>query len=151
MTATSERTRIVLAVPESSRVDRLWAAAEEAIRGIEAELVVLLLSDDRWQRAASLPFTQEISRIGGRYSAFTRQRAQRIASEAIARTQTALSDLAGKARLQCSFCALSESQPDSIHEFVAAGTVFVAPSSIKGLSLYASIEKSGCRIVLVDA
>ncbi len=151
MATTSEHTRIVLAVTTASPIDRLWAAAEEAVRGMDAEIVVLLLSDDRWQRAASLPFTREISRIGARYSVFTQQRAEQIAGEATARTQAIFQELAGKANRSCSFCAISESQPDHIHEIVASSSVFVAPSSIKGLSLFASVERIGCRIVLVDA
>lgn len=150
VTTASDKTRIVLVVTEASPVDRLWAAAEEAIRGTEAEVLVLLLSDDRWVRAASLPFTQEISRIGAKVSAFTHQRARQIASEATARTQTTLQELAGRAKVSCSFRALSESEPDHIREFVAASSLFVAPSTIRTLSVFASLEQSGCRMVLVD-
>ena len=75
--------RILIAVTETSPVADLWRAALTRREG-DAELIALFLSDDRWHRAASLPFTREISRLGA-VADFTRQRADQLYRESVER------------------------------------------------------------------
>lgn len=65
MAKTEMRLRIVIAVTETTPVARLWEAALRLLRDTPAELTALYVQDDRWRRAASLPFTREILRSGG--------------------------------------------------------------------------------------
>lgn len=151
MTRKNDRTRVLMAVTEASPIERLWQAALEMIRETEAELYVLLLIDDRWHRAASLPFTREISRIGGAHSDFTRQRAEQVRSETVAKVRMVIEEKATEANLVCSFETLSESEPEHINEFVVGRrSIVVAPSGIRTLPLFASIERLDCQIVLVE-
>ena len=60
-----EKTRIVIAVTETTRLPVLWKAAARRFGTLPVEVVTLFLEDDRWVRAASLPFTREISRLSG--------------------------------------------------------------------------------------
>ena len=58
---------------EFSAVAPLWEAALGLLDEAPADFVALIFEDERWQQAASLPFTREISRIGGIVAEFTEQ------------------------------------------------------------------------------
>ena len=69
-------TRVLIAVTEFSPVDKLWRAALDIIAESPGELLAVFVSEDHWHRAASLPFTLEISRLSGAGAKFTQQRAE---------------------------------------------------------------------------
>ena len=152
MTKTDDRLRVVIAVTESSPLSELWRAAMKFMSESPAELVALFFDDDRWRRAASLPFTREISRIGGPVADFTVQRAEQINKEAITRMQHRVEQLASKADLTLEFDVLLESNQKRIKELVGTGqNVLIAPSFIKTRPIYAHLTRLDCRILLIEA
>ena len=152
MTKTDDRLRVVIAVTESSPLSELWRAAMKLMSESPAELVALFFDDDRWRRAASLPFTREISRIGGPVADFTVQRAEQINKEAITRMQHRVEQLASKADLALEFDVLLESNQKRIRELVGtAQNVLIAPSFIKTRPIYAHLTRLDCRILLIEA
>jgi hypothetical protein len=152
MTKTNDKLRIFIAVTESSPLAALWHAAMNLLSESPAELVALFVDDDRWRRAASLPFTCEISRIGGPVADFTLQRAEQINKEAITRMQHRIEQLASKADLALEFKVLPESDQKRIKELVGSGqNVLIAPSFITTRPIYAHLTRLDCRILLIEA
>jgi hypothetical protein len=152
MSTNRETTRIAIAVTESSPVKQLWRAALRYLSNSEAELTALFVADDRWHRAASLPFTCEISRIGGAIANFTAQRAEQVSNEAATRAQRRMEELASEAGLALGFEVLSESDQERVRELVAgAQNILIAPSFMASRSIFAQFEKLDCRIVLIEA
>lgn len=152
MSARSDRTRIAIAVTESSPLDELWRAALEYLADPQAELTALFVCDDRWHRAASLPFTCEISRLGGAIAKFTAVRAEQISNEAAGRARQLMQELATEAGKALGFEILPESDEERIRELVAgARNVLIAPSHIASRPIYAQFQKLDCRIVLIEA
>ena len=89
MKLAESKRRIVIAVTETTPVQRLWGAAMRVLEDSPGELVTLFVAEDRWRRVASLPFTREISRTG-RVADFTHNRAKQIQKDAVARTRPRL-------------------------------------------------------------
>lgn len=142
----------MLAVTETSSLQDLWRAAMEHLTGEHAELITVFVRDDRWRRAASLPFTEEISRANGGSMNFTLQRAEQVDSDAVTRTQGRLQQLATEAEIQLAFEILAEHEAARIHEFVRSESdLLIAPSFFKGQPIYAELARLKCRILLVDA
>jgi hypothetical protein len=151
MTKTDDRLRVVIAVTESSSLAALWPAAMKLMSESPADLVALFVDDERWRRAASLPFTCEISRIGGPVADFTLQRAEQINKEAISRMQHRIEQLASKADLALKFEVLPESDLKRIKELVGTGqNVLVAPSFMTTRPIYAHLTRLDCRILLIE-
>jgi hypothetical protein len=98
MAKTKHTDRVLIAITEFSPVDVLWRAALRRIGDTQVELLALYFSEDHWQRAASLPFTREISRVSGARVAFTRQRAEQLHSEAIDRARELTKRLAAESK-----------------------------------------------------
>lgn len=152
MNRNSERTRIAIAVTESSPMKELWRAALQHLSDPQAELTALFVADDRWHRAASLPFTLEISRIGGAVAKFTAIRAEQVSQEAATRARQLMLELASEAGLALAFEILPESDQERIRELVAgARNVLIAPAYIASRPIYAQFKKLDCRIVLIEA
>jgi len=152
MKPNSETMRIAIAVTELSPVQQLWRAALRHLSDSQAELMALFVTDDRWHRAASLPFTCEISRVGGAIADFTTQRAEQVSSEAATRAQRRMEDLASEAGLALGFKVLSESDQDRISELVdRTPNILIAPSFITSRPIFAQFRKLDCRIVLIEA
>jgi len=152
MKMTDDRLRVVIAVTEFSPLSALWRAAMNLLNESPAELVALFVDDDRWRRAASLPFTREISRFGGSAADFTVQRAEQINKEAITRTRQRIKQLASKADLALAFEVLPESDQQRVNEFVGGGqNILIAPSSITKRPIYTHLTRLDCRILLVEA
>lgn len=150
-TNSGESTRILLALTATSRVEKLWEAALQMARASGAELTVLLLKDDTWHRAASLPFTREISRLGGIHSDFTLQRAEQLSNDAVARTRELAQTLANAAQLKCSFEVVVSSAEADIKALVTGRqSTVVAPSHITVLPFYASLMQLDCKLLLVE-
>jgi len=152
MKTTDDRLRVVIAVTEASPLSALWRAAMDLLSESPAELLALFVDDERWHRAASLPFTREISRIGGTAADFTVQRAEQVNKEAATRTQRRIEQLASKADLALAFEVLPESDQERIQELVGPGqNVLIAPSFITRRAIYAHLTRLDCRILLIEA
>jgi len=152
MSSTDNKRRVLLAVTETSPLTELWRAVTEHLGGAHAELVTVFVSDDRWRRAASLPFTREISRVSGSSENFTPQRAEQIDKDAVASTQRQIQQLAAEAELQVAFEFLSEHDAAQIHELVKVEQdVLIAPSFFRRRPIYAELTRLRCRILLVDS
>lgn len=152
MKANKKRLRILIAVTEFSPVTELWHAAVRFADSSKAEYVALFIDDDRWRRAASLPFTREISRIGGAVVDFTAQRAEQVKTEAVARTHHQLEQLASDADLALAFEVFSESDQKHIQKLVEGGQdILIAPSFITSRPVYAHLAHLDCRVLLIEA
>lgn len=151
MPATEQRKRIVIAVMEPSEVRGLWQAAMQRWREHSSELMALYLNDDRWIRAASLPFTREISRIGGTAVDFTTARAERLSRDAIVSVERSISELAREASLPVPFRVLSDAESGQIIDIVGEGsTLVIASARLANQPLYSRIAKTDWRIELVE-
>jgi hypothetical protein len=151
MGGNDDRTRVLIALTESSPVDQLWEAALGQLGQAPADLTALFFAETRWHRAASLSFTREISRLSGADVDFTRQRASQINEEAIRRAETLVNKLAEESKLSPTFEVLNESDQERIRELVSgAENLLIAPSFIIRRPLFAEFKKLGCRIELVE-
>ena len=151
MKKTDETLRVLIAVTESSPLSALWRAAMDLMNESPAELVALFVDDERWRRAASLPFTREISRVSGTVADFTVQRAEQLNQDAISRTQLRIEKLASSADLALAFEVLPESDQKRIKEFIGTGqNVLIAPSFITTRPIYAHLTRLDCRILLIE-
>jgi hypothetical protein len=152
MTKESGNTRrVMMAVTETSSLQDLWRVAMEQLAGECTELITVFVHDDRWRRAASLPFTEEISRASGGSMDFTLQRAEQVDSDAVMRTQGQLQKLATNAEIHLVFEILAEHEATRIHEFVRSESdLLIAPSFFKGQPIYSELARLKCRILLVD-
>lgn len=151
---TSDRTdvrRVMLALWETSSLQDLWRAALQHISDTPVELVTVFVTDDRWRRAASLPFTREVSRFGGGTRDFTLVRAEQVDKEAATQAEDQLRELATAARIQFSFTVLGEHEAPKIGEFVTRESdVLIASAVLKRRPIYAEIARLKCQILLVD-
>ena len=149
---TSNTRRVVLAVNEASSLQVLWRAAMEHMSGGRPDLITVFVRDDRWCRAASLPFTEEVSRISGSSMNFTLQRAEEVDRDAVIRTRGRLQQLATDSAIQLAFEILAEHETTRIHEFVRSESdLLIAPSYFKGRPFYSEFAQLKCRLLLVDA
>jgi hypothetical protein len=148
---TNDLRRILLAVTETSPLTRLWRVVAEHVANNHVELKTIFISDDRWHRAASLPFTREISRIGRRNVEFTSKRAEQIDRDVVDRTRLQLQRLADEAELRFVFEVLREHQTTELHELVSVQhDVLIVPSYLRGSPVYAEFARLNCQILLVD-
>jgi hypothetical protein len=142
----------MLAVTEASSLQALWRTAMEQLSGEGAELVTILVRDDRWRRAASLPFTEEVCRASGGSMNFTLQRAEEVDRDAVTRTQGRLQQLSTDSQIQSAFEILAENEATRFHEFVRSESdLLIAPSFFKRRPLYSELARLKCRILLIDA
>jgi hypothetical protein len=152
MKATNKRARIAIAVTESSPVSTLWQEVLQHLTGSQADLLALFIADDRWHRAASLPFTREISLVGGTIADFTTHRANQLVDEAATRAQQQIRELAAEAGLPLGFEVLSESDEERIQGLIAgARDVLIAPSYLATRPIFSQLRKTDCRIVLIES
>jgi hypothetical protein len=148
---TNDLRRILLAVTETSPLTRLWSVVSEHIVDTRGELITIFISDDRWHRAASLPFTREISRIGRTNVKFTPKRAEQIDKDVVDRTRLQLQRLADEADLQFVFEVLRDQQTTQLHELVSVEhDVLIVPSYLRSWPVYAEFARLNCQILLVD-
>jgi len=145
--------RVVIAITELAPVHTVWREALQHLQESHAELLALFLADDHWHRAASLPFTREISRLSGTNVDFTSQRASEVHKQTIDRAHRQLKELAAEANREVAFEVLPETDKKRIREFVAkteTQTILIAPRMLASRPLIAECSKSGCRIVLIN-
>lgn len=147
----SDKRRVLLAITESSSLTELWRVVKEHAAGGRTELITVFVSDDRWHRAASLPFTREVSRVGGGSENFTPQRAQQINEDTVGRKQRELEELASEAELSFAFEVLPEHDAAKLGEWVSVEhDVLIAPSFLKSRPIYAELTRLKCRILFVE-
>ncbi len=151
MTEPGGQLRVLLAVTESSPLDRLWQSLVEQVAGASAEVVTVLVSDDSWRRAASLPFTREISRLSGSPEAFTHRRAEEIRAAAARQARRRLERLAAESELELAFEVLSEDEDPHVATLVMVQRdILIAPTVLEGRPLFAKLAQRHRRIVLVE-
>jgi hypothetical protein len=120
--------RVVIAITESSPLPELWREAMNLLSESPAELMALFMDDERWRRAASLPFTRAITRM--------QQRIEKLAEEA---------------ELALAFEVLPESDQKRIEELVGtAQNVLIASSFIKKRPIYTHLTRCDCQILLIE-
>ncbi len=143
--------RVILAVTESSRVSDLWRIAMRSLEEPQAEFIALFLHDERWHRAASLPFTREISKAGGGSTDFTSQRAEQLFSETVARMREDIDALAVEAGVKIDFEALPEADLARTRWIVEGEEiVIVAPAEMTRHPVLTELERFNLRIFFVE-
>jgi len=148
----NDKRRVLLAISEASSLPDLWRAVVEHLAGDNGELTTVFVTDDRWHRAASLPFTREVCRVSGDSENFTPQRAQQIDEDTVGRTHRELEKLATEAELQFAFTVLPEHDAARLKEIVSVEyDVLIVPTFLKDRPVYAELTRMKCRILYVDA
>ena len=143
--------RALLVVTETSPLERLWHALVEQLADTQAEVVAVFVSDDRWTRAASLPFTREISRLSGSSEVFTTRRAEQITGDSVSRVQQRIRQLAADRQMQLVFEILHTQEPYRIRDFVhIEHDVLIAPSALRNWPDFDDLAYPERRVVLVD-
>ena len=149
---TSSKRRVMLAITDTGSLQAIWHTALERLTSDGAELITVFVHDDRWRRAASLPFTEEISRASGSSMNFTLRRAEEVHRDVVVRTQDRLQKLAADSEIQFVFEILTEHEATRFHEFVRSESdLLIAPSFLKGRPFYGELARLKCQILLVDA
>jgi hypothetical protein len=142
--------RVVIALTLVSPLQKFWQEALQLAAESRAELHALLLEDARWLRAASLPFTDEIPRLGGAPVKFTMTRARQLQDEATQRIRQELERLAAEGRRELSFEVLPESNSRRISDLARnAQCIVIAPEGVAGQPAFDEIRKLGCRVILI--
>lgn len=142
--------RVVIAITELSPLQQIWGQALQFLEESRADLHALFVEDERWHRAASLPFTREISRVSGLDADFTLQRAIEVHKEAIDRAQQQLQQLAAESEHELAFEVLPESDQERIRDLVADGQcIVVAPAVLADQPVFKELQELGCRMVLI--
>lgn len=151
MTANEASTRIVIALTETSPVAELWEAALKVTHGTQGEVTVVFLHDERWQRAASLPFTREVSRAGGSASDFTAQRAEQLLAATAAGLKQHVEELARGAGMSVAFQVLPETDIVQSRTLLSLGaSVVVGPSALAKHPVFVELSSSGLRVMLIE-
>ena len=147
----NELRRVLLALTDNIPLTPLWNALTSQLEGSPAEVVTIFVTDERWRRAARLPFTREFSKVSGSSANFTEQRAEQLHREHFEETQEKVRELAAGSDLELIFELLPESDAERIRELVEAGhDVLIAPSFIATRPIYAELTRLECRILLVE-
>lgn len=142
--------RIVIAITELAPVQQIWRAALQVLEESRGELHALFVEDQRWHRAASLPFTREISRVGGPDAKFTLQRAIELHTEAIERVRRQLQQLAAESERELAFEVLPESDQKRFRDLVTqADCIVIAPEVLANQPVFRELQELGCRLVLI--
>ena len=146
-----DRPRVIVALTETTSIDTLWRAVSQRIQHPDTELVTVFIADDRWRRAASLPFTREIPRSGGSSADFSMQRAEQIHKAAVQQAYERMKQLAASAQRQLSFKVLKEPNEQGVREVIGEGvSIIVAPALISKTPIYLHFSQFDCHIELVD-
>lgn len=143
--------RIMLAVTETSPLDKLWQSLVEQVAGAQAEVITVFVSDDTWHRVASLPFAVEISRVSGASMAFTRRRAKQLGDDAAGRARQQLEALAAETGLRLVFEMLTTTETGQLQKLAAVERdLLIAPSALEGLPLLSALAGTHRRVLLVE-
>ena len=152
MASESDKVRVIIAVTEASPVQELWRAALEACEGTTAEVVAVFVDDERWQRAASLPFTREISKLGGGPVEFTTRHASRLFAETVATVKRELDALAAQSGRAITFETLAGSDPAQTKHLVGSDMrhLLFAPPALMRFPLYAELTRLEIDIRIIE-
>ena len=143
--------RVMLAITESSPLDKLWQSLIENIAGARAEVVTVFVCDDTWRRVASLPFAVEISRISGARVAFTKRRAEQLGEDAAGRARQRLEQLAAGTGLQVVFEVLTTTEASQVGRLVdIEHDLLIAPSVLKGMPWLSELAGRHRQVLLVE-
>jgi hypothetical protein len=152
MTTDSDRRRIVIALTETSPVPRLWHAAMARHAESSADLLTLFLQDERWLRAASLPFTREFPRSGGRSTEFTHERAREVGQETARQAKRLIEQLADKAKTRVMFETVLQPDRGRLIELIGEyQSILIAHDAITALPIYLHFVELGCHIELIGS
>jgi hypothetical protein len=152
MSNNEQRERVVIAVTETSPIAELWATAMQAISSSNVELVVIFLHDERWHRAASLPFTREISHVGGDASDFTLQRAEQLLAEKAASLRQSIEERAKSAGLAVAFQVLAETDQVRTRTLVDRNdNIVIGPAVLAKHPVFLELKSVVKRMVLIEA
>ena len=151
MSRSKDTLRVFIAVTEASSIPDLWQAALRTAGDSPAEFVALYLHDERWHRAASLPFTREISRLSGAGQDFTRQRAAALHGDLAGRTREQLNRLASETKLQITFEILSAHESPELRQHICIERdILIAPIALEGWPIFAELARVNRKVLLVD-
>ena len=152
MNRQEDKRRILLLLTEQSPLQRLWQVVEEHLAGAHNEVVALFISDERWHRAASLPFTREFSRLSGTHRNFTAQRATELDQDIIGQIQARLRELTTKAELEPTFEVLAEREISRIGNYVRVKRdLLVAPAALKNREVFGELTRLSCQTLFVES
>jgi hypothetical protein len=147
-----DKRRILLLLTEQSPLQQLWQVVEQNLAGTNSEVVALFINDERWHRAASLPFTREFSRLSGTHRDFTAQRAAELNQEMIGRVEARLRELATSTELQPTFEVLAEREASRIGNYVRVEMdLLVAPADFKKRKAFGELARLSCQILFVES
>jgi len=143
--------RVVIAITELAPLQQMWGEALQFLEESRAELHALFVEDERWHRAASLPFTREISRVSGMHADFTLKRAIEVHKAAVDRVRQQLQQLAAESQRELAFEVLSVSDQKRVRELAAGGQcIVIAPAVLADQPVIKELQELGCRIVLIQ-
>jgi hypothetical protein len=143
--------RVLIAVTEANSVPDLLHEVTEHLAEEAAELVLVFLNDDRWRKAASLPFTREVFRISGVSTDFTSTRAEQVHQEVIDEILGRLRQFATDAKTTLAFETIPEQEAVRLHDLLTSDAdVLVAPSSFRERPIYKEITRLKCRLRFVE-
>lgn len=144
--------RILLVVTERSPLQRLWDVVETQLSDSPNEVVTLFVNDERWRRAASLPFTREVSRLSGSHREFTVQRAAQLDQDIVSQVRSHILELASRAELQTMFKVLAEHEASHIHDYVRVEEDLVITSAdLRNKPIFHELTRLTCRTVFVES
>jgi hypothetical protein len=145
------RERVVIALTETSSIADLWETAMQAISSSDAELIVIFLHDERWHRAASLPFTREISQVGGGTSDFTLQRAEQLLAQKVRSLRNSIEERAKSAGLPVAFRVLPETDQAQTRTLVDCdASIIIGPAVLAEHPVFLELKSVVKRMVLIE-
>jgi hypothetical protein len=151
MGRSEEIRRVVIAMTESSPVQLLWDVALQAASEEPADLVAVFLYDERWERAASLPFTREVKSVGGASEDFTLKRAEQLLEECASGMRKSIEQLAKNAGCDVAFQVLPESDDTQVRTLFQAGaSVVVSTSALADHPVMAELRRLELKLLIVE-
>ena len=152
MSENDRHERVIIALTEACPIADLWEAAMQAISDTNTELLVVFLHDERWHRAASLPFTREISQVGGGARDFTLQRAEQILEEKAGTLRKSIEKRAERAGLTTAFQVLAETDQVQTRTLLASDTnIVVGPSVLAQHPVFLELQSIVKRMILIES
>jgi hypothetical protein len=151
MTDVDDIRRVMLAITETSPLEKLWQSLVEHVAGSRAEVVAVFVSDDTWRRVASLPFAVEVSRISGARVAFTQRRAEQLGEVAAGRARQRIEQLAAGTGLQLVFEVLTTTEAGQLQRLVdVERDLLIAPSLLEDMPLLSALAVRHRKVLLVE-
>ena len=148
---TEPSARVIVLMTESGPVEELWRTALGLAREAGSEVTVLIVHDERWYRAASLPFTSEIPRLGGPRRNFTRERADALVGEAVSRIRRVTQALAAETRAYCRYYTVTGAMLPQLERLVTGRRgILVAASEFESMPICEQARRLSCEVILID-